>query len=191
MEPLFINSRLKPWQWFDCVRRLNRSWRNKTLISDRCSFSSPEPRSEMKICSSLKRGVQTVKTLRRRGGGTEPWDGVLLVNGLHAALMELRCGNKNRWLPVDLQVARSSISPPLLRIENITLYFTRGLREQNVYYLTRNRQSMYSERAGTRTRGSQTLWIRSGDVETELATDSESIFTTTSKNFSAPGPPDD
>lgn len=50
---------------------------------------------------------------------------------------------------------------------------------------------MYSERAGTRTRGSQTLWIRSGDVETELATDSESIFTTTSKNFSAPGPPDD
>lgn len=46
---------------------------------------------------------------------------------------------------------------------------------------------MYNERAGTRTRGSQTLWIRSGDMETKLATDSESIFTTTSKNFSAPG----
>lgn len=46
---------------------------------------------------------------------------------------------------------------------------------------------MYSERAGTRTRGSQTLWIRSGDVETELATDSESIFTTTSKKLFSAG----
>lgn len=54
------------------------------------------------------------------------------MNELHAGL---RAGRK---LVGPHITHSSSISPPLLHIENITLYFTRGLREQNIYYLTRN-----------------------------------------------------
>lgn len=51
---------------------------------------------------------------------------------------------KQKWAncwssdPIDPHITHSSISPPLLHIENITLYFTRGLGEQNIYYFTRN-----------------------------------------------------
>lgn len=80
-------------------------------------------------------------------------------------------------------------SSPSYRKYN-TIFYKRTKRTERL--LSYKEQAEYVQRtAGTRTRGSQTLWIRSGDVETELATDSESIFTTTSKNLSAPGPPYD
>lgn len=55
------------------------------------------------------------------------------------------------WNLIDPHITHSSISPPLLHIENITLYFTRGLREQNIYYLTRNSvQAKYVQQTWSR-----------------------------------------
>lgn len=50
--------------------------------------------------------------------------------------------------PAD-QRGFSSPAASLLHIENRTLYFTRGLREQNIYYLTRNSIDLCTENMWT------------------------------------------
>lgn len=59
------------------------------------------------------------------------WTGSTLVL-FHTNPTAAESPNKTSEPLIDPHITHSSISPPLLHIENITLYFTRGLRTEHL-----------------------------------------------------------
>lgn len=94
----------------------------------------------------------------------------LLVNRLHAGLIshrstaaESQTKQANRWRArgwnlIDPHITHSSISPPRLHIENITLYFTRGLKrtEHLLSYKEQRIQAKYVQQ--TWSHRAKVLW---------------------------------
>lgn len=83
------------------------------------------------------------------GGGGSVKNPVTLYMWTGSTLVSSQTGTSSN--PNNPHITRSSISPPLLHIENITLYFTRGLRTEHLlsYKKQLTGKVMYSKHVPT------------------------------------------